>query len=187
MLPRPRNGGLLPLLLLVATMTALLAGCSVTTQPREPSWWAVPWLYFLISALALLAGAVLWFLERWIALRPRNRLGGFEKQAAPSDWELDDLKQSEQLGGVQRNDGTERVPRELNAVDVEADRALAQLDRALRLQMDRIDHLRTELINLSARTQAESTSEGVVWFEPRSVAGEPANEDASDDEKANET
>ena len=187
MLPRPRNGGLLPLLVLVTTMAALLAGCSVTTPPPEPPWWAVPWPYFLVSALALLAGVVLWFVERRIALRPRNRLGGFEKLAAPSDWQLDDLQQSEQWERARRNDATERGPCELDAADVEADWTLGQLDRALGLQMDRIDHLRTELIDLFARTQAEPTSEVVVWFEPRSVAGEPANEGVPDDEKAHET
>jgi hypothetical protein len=207
MLPRLCNGRLWPLLLLVATMAALLAGCSVTTQPPEPSWWAAPWPYFLVSALALLAGAVLWFVERQIALRSHNRLGGFEKQAAPSDWQLDDLKQSERLDPARLNELQTHISTEietfkkdastrtqategalrLNAADVEADQALAQLDRALRLQKDRIDHLTIQLIDLFAQTQAEATSEVVVWFEPRSVAGEPANEGASDDEKADGT
>ncbi len=145
MLPRPCNGRRLPLVLLVATMAALPAGCSVTTQPAEPSWWATPWPYFLSSALALLAGAVLWFIERQIASRPRNRLGRLEKQAFPSDKQLDNLKQS--------------------------------------AQQDRIDHV----IDRFAQTQAAPTSEVVETFGPRSVAGEPANEGASDDEKANGT
>ncbi|MGH3700639.1 MAG: hypothetical protein ACRDQY_14440 [Pseudonocardiaceae bacterium] len=145
----------------------------VTTQPPEPSWWAGPWPYFLSSVLisALLAGAVLWFVQRQMA-GLRTRLSKLEKKAATSDRRLNDVEKSQQSDHDRLDEAQKHIQ--------------TKLDRALRLQKERIDHL-TELIDLSTQTQAEPTREAVVWLEPRSVAGEPANEFASDDEKANGT
>lgn len=122
MLPRPFNGRLLPLLPLVATIAALLAGCSVTTQPPEPSWWTDPWPYFLGSALALLAGVVLRFIERQ---RLRNRPGRLEKQAPSSDRQLDNQKQSEQPDRARLNE----PQKPLNSSDAAPKSACAKLDQ----------------------------------------------------------
>ncbi len=157
----------------------------VATQPPAPSWWAGPWPYFLGSLLvwALLAGVVLWFVERRIAsgLRTRlnrleNKLDTLKKEAATSDGKLGSMARSQQLDHARLRKLEDHI---LTA-------ARAELDRALRLQEERIDHL-TELIDLCAQTQAEPTSEVVVRLEPRSVAGKPANEVAAGDDGANGT
>lgn len=89
---------------------------------------------------------------------------------------IDALKQD----AATRTQATESALRELNA-------AYAELDRALLLEKERVDHL-SELIDLSAQTQAEPTSEVVVWLEPpQSVMGKPANEVNTDDQRANGT
>lgn len=133
-----------------------------------------PWPYFLGSVLiaALLAGAVLWFVERQIASVLRNRLDRIEKQAATSNRRLDDLEQSQQSDGARLNELQQNH--------------LPELYQALQLQKKRVEHL-TELIDLSAQTQAEPTSEIIVWLKPPSVTGEPANEGDSDDKRVNGT
>ena len=174
----------------------------VVAQPPDPSWWAGPWPYFLGSVLvsALLTGAVMWFV--------RTRLSVLEAAVTKSAKRLDVMEQSQQSDQVRlaelqkymqtvqaqihaleqdavaRTQARNDALRELKAADAEADRARAKLDRALRLQKERIDHL-TELIDLSAQTQAEPTTEAVVWLEPSSTEGDLTNEVTSADKGTN--
>lgn len=176
----------------------------VAAQPPDPSWWAGPWPYFLGSVLvsAFLAGAVLWFLISRLAKletaageskkllntmerrlqSDQGRLKKLEDHARTGRELIDALKQD----AAARAQGTEGAFQELKAADAGADRALKRLNLELRDQRERIDHL-TELIDLSAQTQAEPTSEAVLWLEPPSVTGTPPNEGASDDGRADGT
>lgn len=70
---------------------------------------------------------------------------------------IDALKQD----AATRTQATESALRELNA-------AYAELDRALLLEKERVDHL-SELIDLSAQTQAEPTSEVVSTARTSSI------------------
>ncbi len=178
------------------------------TQPPDPSWWSGPWPYFLGSVLvsAILAGAVLWFVERrmtsglwtWLDRLEKklhgleNKLDKLKQEAATADRRLDDMKKSQQSDQVRLSELENHTRTDRALVDQLKKDTAARIQatesalRALRLQKERIDHL-TELIDLSAQTQAEPTSEVVVWLEPRSIAGTPANDVASDDERANGT